>query len=374
VVVAMTLVNARFLTQHTTGIQRFATEIARELLLLRDDVTLAVPPGELDTAGLDPTRIVTVGHSRGHAWEQLDLPLFARRRRELLLNLASTGPTWYRPQISTHHDITYIRHPESFGRRFRAVYGVVVPRLIARSDGLLTVSEFSRGEIADHFGVDPARFTVVHNGADARFHPGEGATGRPYLLAVSSPNVHKNFARMLAAFERFAETHPDIELRVVGSQTNSFSRQHYDGSHARVRFLGRVDDDELTALYRGAIAFVFPSLYEGFGIPPLEAQQCGCPVIAARAASLPEVLASSAVYVDPYDEADLADAMSRVVDDPALRAHLVTAGLANAERFSWRASAQRVSGVIDDVLAARASPIVAANRRVKAQAARHPGA
>lgn len=370
----MTLVNARFLTQHTTGIQRFATEIARELLLLRDDVTLAVPPGDVDAAGFDPTRIVTVGRSRGHAWEQLDLPLFARRRRELLLNLASTGPTWYRPQISTHHDITYVRHPESFGRRFRAVYGIVVPRLIARSEGLLTVSEFSRGEIADHFGVDPARFTVVHNGADARFHPGAGATGRPYLLAVSSPNAHKNFARMLAAFERFADTHPDVELRVVGSQTNSFSRQRYDGSHARVRFLGRVDDDELTALYRGAIAFVFPSLYEGFGIPPLEAQQCGCPVIAARAASLPEVLASSAVYVDPYDEADLTDAMSRVVDDPTLRANLVAAGLANAERFSWRASAQRVSDVIDEVLTARASPTITANGRVKARAARHPNA
>jgi glycosyltransferase involved in cell wall biosynthesis len=370
----MTVVNARFLTQHTTGIQRFATEIARELLVRRDDVILAVPPGEVDTAGLDPTRIVQVGRTRGHAWEQLDLPLFARRRRELLLNLASTGPTWYRPQISTHHDITYIRHPESFGRRFRAVYGVVVPRLIARSDGLLTVSEFSRGEIADHFGVDPARFTVVHNGADARFHPGEGATGRPYLLAVSSPNAHKNFTRMLAAFERFAETHADVELRVVGSQTNSFSRQRYDGSHARVRFLGRVDDDELTALYRGAIAFVFPSLYEGFGIPPLEAQQCGCPVIAARAASLPEVLASSAVYVDPYDEADLADAMGRVVDDPTLRAHLVAAGLANAERFSWRASAERVSGVIDDVLSGRSSPVAATTGRVKAQAVRHPGA
>ncbi|WP_285136420.1 glycosyltransferase family 1 protein [Microbacterium sp. lyk4-40-TSB-66] len=374
----MTLVNARFLTQHTTGIQRFATEITRELLSLRDDVTLAVPPGEVDTAGLDPTRIVTVGRSRGHAWEQIDLPLFARRRRELLVDLASTGPTWYRPQISTHHDITYIRHPESFGRRFRAVYGIVVPRLIARSEGLLTVSEFSRGEISDHFGVDPARFTVVHNGADARFHPGaspgEGATGRPYLLAVSSPNAHKNFARMLGAFERFAATHPDIELRVVGSQTNSFSRQRYDGSHDRVRFLGRVDDDELTALYRGAIAFVFPSLYEGFGIPPLEAQQCGCPVIAARAASLPEVLASSAVYVDPYDEADLADAMSRVVDDPTLRAYLVTAGLANAARFSWRASAQRVSDVIDEVLTARASPPVAAVGPVKAPARRHPDA
>ncbi|MCJ1707878.1 glycosyltransferase family 1 protein [Microbacterium sp. VKM Ac-2923] len=370
----MTIVNARFLTQRTTGIQRFATEITRELLLQRPDVTLAVPPGPFETSGLDPARILQIGRTRGHAWEQVDLPLFARRRRELLLNLASTGPVWYRPQISTHHDITYIRHPESFGRRFRAVYGIVVPRLIAHSDRLLTVSEFSRGEIADHFRIDPARFTVIHNGADDRFHPGESIPDRPYLLAVSSPNAHKNFARMLAAFARFAETHPDVELHVVGSQTNSFSRQRYDASHTRVRFLGRVDDDELAALYRGAIAFVFPSLYEGFGIPPLEAQQCGCPVIAARAASMPEVLASSAVYVDPDDDADIADAMARVVDDPALRAHLVAAGLANADRFSWRASAQRVSAVIDEVEDARRSPTDGASGLVKAPATRRSGA
>jgi glycosyltransferase involved in cell wall biosynthesis len=370
----MILINARFLAQRTTGIQRFATEITRQLLDLRSDVVLAVPPGPIEAAGLDPARILRVGRTRGHAWEQIDLPLFARRRRCLLVNLASTGPVGYRPQISTHHDITWVRHPESFGRRFRAVYAVVVPRLIARSEALLTVSEFSRGEISDHFGVDPRRFTVIANGVDERFHPSAAPAGAPYLLAVSSPNAHKNFGRMLSAFARFAATHPQVELRVVGSQTNSFSRQRYDDSSARVRFLGRVDDDELAALYSGALAFVFPSLYEGFGIPPLEAQQCACPVIAARAASMPEVLGSSAVYVDPYDEEDLADAMSRVVDDPALRASLVSAGQTNAARFSWRASAERVSGVIDAVLAARHDRTAGASVRVKARTAWHPDA
>jgi glycosyltransferase involved in cell wall biosynthesis len=370
----MILINARFLTQPTTGIQRFATEITRELLDLRPDVALVAPPGRIDTAGLDPARIRRIGRTRGHVWEQTDLPLFARRRRSLLVTLASTGPIAYRPQISTHHDITWIRHPESFGRRFRAVYSLVVPRLIAHSDALLTVSEFSRGEIAGHFDVDPRRFTVIANGVDDRFHPGDSPADRPYLLAVSSPNAHKNFGRMLAAFERFAATHPEVELRVVGSQTNSFAKQRYDDSPARVRFLGRVDDEELASLYRGALAFVFPSLYEGFGIPPLEAQQCGCPVIAARAASLPEVLGSSAVYVDPHDDEDLAAAMSRVVDDPTLRASLISAGRDNAARFSWRTSAQRVSAVIDEVLAARDDRSDGTPVRVKAPSSRLPDA
>lgn len=349
----MIIVNARFLTQPMTGIQRFATEISRELLLLRDDVTLAVPSGTVAPADLDPTRITPVGRRRGHAWEQIDLPLHARRLRRPLLNLSSTGPVWYRPQISTQTDITYIRHPESFSRRFRAVYAAVVPRLVAHSDGLLTISEFSRAEVAAHFGVDPQRYTVVPCAADERFQPGAPPEGPRYFLAVSSPNAHKNFERMLRAFARFARTHPGIELRVVGSQTNSFARQRYAVPDAGVRFLGRVDDDELTRLYRGALAFVFPSLYEGFGLPPLEAQQCGCPVIAARAASLPEVLGDSAVFVDPYDEDDLAAAMGRLADDEGLRRRLVAAGLANAARFSWRRSAERVSDVIDRVLALR---------------------
>ena len=352
----MIVLNARFLTQRTTGIQRFATEITRELLVLRSDVVLAAPRGPIDPAGLPTSRIVRVGRLTGHAWEQIDLPLFARRRDAVLLGLASTGPVWYRPQVSTHHDITWVRHPESFGRRFRAVYGFVVPRLIARSDHLLTVSAFSRGEIAAHFAAPSESFTVVPNAADGRFRPAAddapGTTGR-YLLAVSSPNAHKNFARMLAAFARFSVAHPDVELRVVGSQARAFARQEYAEAGERVRFLGRVDDDDLAALYRGAVAFVFPSLYEGFGIPPLEAQQCGCPVIAARAASLPEVLGDSAVFVDPYDVDDLANAMTRIVGDEALRERLSRDGLRNARRFSWRASAERVSRVLDDVAVRR---------------------
>lgn len=349
----MIVINARFLTQHVTGIQRFASEISRELLALRSDVVLAAPRGLTPREGFHDRRIVRVGRLSGHAWEQIELPLFARHRGAVLLDLTSTGPVWYAPQVSTHHDITWLRHPESFDRRFRAVYRMVVPRLIARSDRLLTVSEFSKGEIATFFDAPAEKFTVVPNAADARFRPdGEAAPGR-YLLAVSSPNAHKNFARMLAAFARFSTTHPDVELRVVGSQTHAFARQEYAVPGERVRFLGRIDDDELTALYRGALAFVFPSLYEGFGIPPLEAQQCGCPVIAARAASLPEVLDDSALFIDPYDVDDIANAMTRVVEDAALREHLSRDGLRNAQRYSWRASAERVSRVLDEVVEAR---------------------
>ncbi len=351
----MVLINARFLMQQTTGVQRFAAEITRNLLVLRDDVTLIAPVGELIDYGLDPKRIEQCGKLGGHLWEQLELPRVARARNELIVNLTSTGPMWHRPQISTHHDITYVRHPDSFSAKFRALYSFLVPRVIASSDALITVSEFSRGELASHFGVPPTSFEVIGNGVDERFRPRtEGSRpGLPYFLAVSSPNAHKNFRRMLAAFERFSEQTPDIELLVVGSQKPSFSRQEYNQPGPRVKFLGRIDDDELIRLYSEALAFVFPSLYEGFGIPPLEAQQCGCPVIAEIAASMPEVLRDSALYFDPYSEIDIAVAMDRIANEPELRAQLKEAGFKNASRFSWLTSAESVSRLIDRLLASQ---------------------
>ncbi|HCH75473.1 MAG TPA: glycosyltransferase family 1 protein, partial [Pseudomonas sp.] len=144
----------------------------------------------------------------------------------------------------------------------------------------------------------------------AKFHPPSGAdrsgNARPYVLAVSSPNAHKNFARMVAAFLSL-EGFDDVELHIVGDSHSVFSgsTSSMDGN-PRVRILGRLNDDQLVREYQGATAFVFPSLYEGFGIPPLEAQACGCPVIAARAASIPEVLGESVLYFEPLNIEDIA--------------------------------------------------------------------
>lgn len=358
----MIYLNARFLDQPVTGIQRFAENIAAELLTIRDDVRL-IAPHDVQPRHDGPLAGHPVVHVRGGAglaWEQVTLPRFLKRRGSpLLLGLASTNPRSYTPQISTHHDVTYVRYPESFSTAFRAAYRAVVPGMLASSTAIITVSNFSRADIADHYGIPEDRFVVVGN-APTRLAPTSAAasvdrtSASPYFLAVSSPNVHKNFARLLWAFETFRETtRSPTELLVVGAQPRVFASTDLaadapDGVH----FLGRVSDSDLAALYQNARAFIFPSLHEGFGIPPVEAQAAGVPVASSASACMPEVLGDSALYFDPRSIDDIARALERMDSDPTLREQLTRAGKMNADRYSWQDSARRISACIDAALTA----------------------
>lgn len=345
----MIVVNCRHLTQKTTGVQRFAEQIIRTLAKEREDLVFVAPRGFTPSESGYPVK--AIGMLQGHAWEQIDLPRYLRKQgNPLLVNLMSTAPVFYPNKVMTAHDITYIRHPESFSRTFRALYALIVPPALRRSRNVITVSQFSRNEIAHQFSLDPSIFTVVHNAVDSRFSPQielREQDRTPYFLAVSSPNRHKNFEAMIEAY-RQSSLSPQFELKVVGEQNRSFADTSSDRRDVTgVSFTGRVSDSELISLYRGAFAFVFPSLYEGFGIPVLEAQACGSPVLSTNAASLPEVLADSALYFNPYDAADLANRMKEIVASASLRDELRARGLENVTRFSWELSAQKVGQLLD---------------------------
>lgn len=345
------VVNGRFLTHTPTGVQRFAREITRALARIRP-LTVIAPPGDLVDPDLG-AEIVQVGRRTGHLWEQVSLPRYLRRiGSPLLLGLANTGPAFYRPQIATIHDIIWVRHPDSFAPSFRLLYTLLSPTLLHRSTRVLTVSAFSASEISAHFGLPPERITVVSNAVSPEFRSDGPAhdEGVPYVLAVSSPNRHKNFDALVTAFDDARLTNIQ-RLLIVGRQARAFHSSS-TATSSRTRALGRVDDDELMRLYRGATAFAFPSLYEGFGIPPLEAQRMGTAVIAARSTALPEVLGDSALWVDPYDVDDIRRGLETIDRDPSLRAELARRGCANEARFSWQVSAQRVSDVVDETLAA----------------------
>ncbi|MBD1552160.1 glycosyltransferase family 4 protein [Pseudomonas typographi] len=350
----MIVINARFLTQELRGVQRFAEQVCLALRELRDDLVFVCPPGIRMQATAQALGAHVIGRHGGHLWEQWDLPRYlARQGHPLLLSLCATAPLFYRNQLATHHDITYVRHPESYSRAFRTSYRLMTPLLLRAAHGLITVSQFSRREISEHYRYPSERILVVANAVSGAFQPGEPLQAEPsYLLAVSSPSAHKNFARMISAFLAL-ENMDHVELRIVGAANGIFadpSLQQQAAGDGRIRFLGRLSDEELIAQYQGATAFVFPSLYEGFGIPPLEAQACGCPVLAANAASIPEVLQSSALYFDPLDTEHMARAMSLVLSNLTLRQHLRTLGLQNVARFSWEASARRISERIDSLL------------------------
>lgn len=357
----MIVINARFLTQETRGVQRFAEQVCLELGATRKDLTFVAPHDIRMHDSAKRLQVRCIGRHSGHLWEQLDLPLWlARNGSPPLVSLCNTAPLIYRNQVATHHDITYVRHPESYSRAFRGFYKGLTPLLLRRIKALITVSDFSRREIAGYYGYPSEKICVVPNAVASTFRPPDpqapNERDKPYLLAVSSPNAHKNFARMVAAFLSL-EGFDDVELHIVGDSHSVFSGTDCSVSDdRRVRLLGRIDDAQLVREYQGARAFVFPSLYEGFGIPPLEAQACGCPVIAARAASIPEVLGESVLYFDPLDIEDIARCMGHVLRDAQLRDDLRTLGEGNVLRYSWKRSAQIVSQLIDQTLTGKRSP------------------
>lgn len=347
----MIVLNARFLTQELRGVQRFAEQICLALKTMRSDLQFVCPPDIKmhDTARLLDAQVV--GQRTGHLWEQLDLPKYLRSQGSpLLVSLCSTAPLLYTNQIASHHDLNYVRHPESYSWKFRTAYRVMTPLLLKRIKTLITVSQFSKKEISSFYEFPAERIMVVPNAVSGDFHP--GLAPRPaqkYLLAVSSPSAHKNFSRMIQAFLAL-KGHADVELRIVGGGANVFADPNLQAlafGDPRIKFLGRLTDPALIEQYQNAAAFVFPSLYEGFGIPPLEAQACGCPVLAANAASIPEVLQSSALYFDPLDTEHISRAMSLVLNNLTIRQHLRTLGLQNVTRFNWERSARLISDRID---------------------------
>jgi glycosyltransferase involved in cell wall biosynthesis len=195
-----------------------------------------------------------------------------------------------------------------------------------RAAAQIAISEATRADAVRLAGFDPTRMTVVPLGVDARtFCPRDPTPTRPYLLFVGATDVRKNLAGVLAAHDGL-----DIDLVVVGTE---------GPPRDRVRWLGHVDDAQLPGLYAGALAFVFPSLYEGFGLPILEAMSCGTPVVTARLSAIPEVAGDAALYADPQD---LRPALQRIIADPALRADLRRRGLQRAAGYSWRRTAEGV--------------------------------
>jgi glycosyltransferase involved in cell wall biosynthesis len=348
----MLYVNARFLAQDLTGVQRFAEQISLALNDIRDDVVFLVPKGVKRKDFLGKVKFEEVGDRQGHLWEQLDLPSYLKKKNSpLLLNLCSTAPIFYRNQIVTHHDVTYKRYPKSFSRKFRLLYSILIPVMLRNSKKLITVSDFSRDEINSVYHCPKEKIAVVYNAVSGDFSKKNTDSKQNYLLAVSSPNYHKNFHGMLEAFSTL-NSDSGISLKIIGKSATTFAAQDFSkliSDSSKIEFMGRVDDNQLIELYQNALAFVFPSFYEGFGIPPLEAQACGCPVIAAKAASMPEVLADSVVYFDPNNVNDIATAMKKIISDQALRDELIVKGDNNVTRFSWHGSAEKVNQIIHEI-------------------------
>jgi glycosyltransferase involved in cell wall biosynthesis len=346
-------INARFLTQPLSGVQRFAREVTAAMATLSaageaPALRLLAPRGAPDGfAGL-PVEIV--GRLTGQGWEQVDLPRAAGR--DLLLNLGNTAPLMrLRRQAVVIHDAGIFDTPESYSLAFRSWYRtlhIALPRLGAR---IVTVSDFSRTRLSRRLGLDPARIGVVAEGgehalrdpADEGVLAKHGLTRHGYALAVGTRAAHKNLDALRDAVALLGSR--GMTLAVAGAADASVFRGAADVDAARA--LGRVTDAELRALYENALCLIFPSRYEGFGLPPLEAMWCGCPVLAASAGAVPEVCGDAALWFDAEGPRTPAAALARLLDEPGLADELRARGRARASDFSWPAAARRLLALVD---------------------------
>lgn len=354
----MLYVNARFLTQNITGVQRFAVNIALELKKANRNIVFLTPKNIIQKELAEKLDAQIVGISTGHAWEQLDLPLYLHKKsKPLLLNLTNTAPILYNNKVVTLHDIIFIKYPQSFSKKFLLWYNFFVPAVLSKAKHIITVSNFSKNDIVSHFNISKDYISVVYNAVDKVFIDEQKEVTEyqkgDYFLAVSSPNYHKNFERLIEAFILFNASYDNrFKLKIIGSLSSAFKSDYGKLSceDSSIEFLGRVTDLELKGLYSSAKAFLFPSLYEGFGIPPLEAQACGCIVLSSNAASLPEVLDNSAIFFDPLCVQDMKSAMNKLVSlSNDERKNIYIKALCNLERYSWEKSANKIIQLLQSI-------------------------
>lgn len=252
------------------------------------------------------------------------------------------------PFVFTIHDLIHLHVTGESGRFKRVYYQFVVRPAAHRARAVLTDSEFSRKQILEWSGLSADRVKVVWCGVDQTFSPlGQVYNpGFPYLFTVVNDKSHKNFSGLLEAFARSGLAR-DIKLIVNRKPDFWAARVSELGLEGRVVFQGLIPDDVLPSFYRGATAFVFPSLYEGFGLPPLEAMACGVPVLASNRTSIPEVVGDAGVLIDPQDLEVFAGGLRQVVEDSELRQKLALAGPARAKMFTWDRTAALVRSALE---------------------------
>jgi len=341
-------INGRFYAQRLSGVQRYGAEIVRALdeLVTRDSdsppTTLLIPAG-VEPPALRNIVVRAVGPGRGHLWTQTALAWAARDG--ILLSLAASGPLLHRRHLVVIHDAAIFRHPEFYSRSYVAFHRVTNEAL-ARVAKIATVSSFPQQELAAALRLPQQDILVAPNGAEhLRIAPDRHVLerldliGRKFFLALGSLTPNKNLAAAVRALARL--NRPDVLLIAVGDLDRGVFAATMPEGADQVMLAGRRSDAEIAGLMQSAQALVFPSIYEGFGIPPLEAMVHGCPVLASTAPAVKEVCGDAALYFDPHDDRHLSQLMAEVLDqDAAWHEALRARGQDRITHYSWSASAQ----------------------------------
>lgn len=338
----MIAANTRVLSAHLTGVQRYTVEL---LKCLGSEVEMISPSRRL------PGML-------GHVWEQLVLP--GRLNNSFLWSPSNTGPLSVRRQVVTIHDVVSLDHPEWLNPRFAAWYRWLIPRLARKVTAIITDSESTKQRLLGHVHIDESKVSVVHLGVDGRFAPARpsqvedsirtlGIPSPYYVLSLCSLEPRKNLGRLLEAWRRGqGELPSDLWLVLAGARGRKdiFGSVDLSNIPPNVYFTGYVSDELVPPLYSGALAFAYISVYEGFGLPPLEAMAAGTAVLTGNQTSIPEVVGDAALTVNPYDVDAIANGLVRLANDGILREDLGRRGIERARQFSWDICAERTLSIL----------------------------
>jgi glycosyltransferase involved in cell wall biosynthesis len=336
----MIVCNIRVLRAPLTGVQRYTLE----LLKRKPDTVRTVEAPETMKASF-----------LGHLWEQAVLPFEARG--QLLWSPASTGPICVKNQVVTVHDIAPIDCPEGYSPCFRRWYALQWRLLLPRVRGIISVSEFTKRRLIETFGLAADTIHVTPLGVDHdRFFPQPPdrvealrrklSLPENFAVFVGALSARKNIIRLLEAWPQCRQAGFSLVIAGGGGANHVLAGTNAPTLPPNARLLGRIDDAELPTLLTAAGAFVYPSLYEGFGLPPLEAMACGTPCLVADGTAIQEVTADAALRVDPLDVADIARGLTRLLGDAALRQELRAKGLGHAAGYTWDKTAAKTYEVL----------------------------
>ncbi len=333
----MIVCNSRILNAPRTGVGRYTTELLKRM----PSVRTVRPPAMLKTF-------------LGHAWEQAVLPFHARGN--LLWSPAGTGPIGVRNQVITVHDIAPLEYPEGYSPAFRQWYEFLWRRLLPRVRGIITVSEFNKRRLVERLNLSPDAIYVTPLGVDhSYFFPRTADEieavrrkhGLPekFVLFVGSLSARKNIRRLIEAWRQCRDA--DAHLVVAGGVgATGLAGGDLPDLPPRTIVIGRIDDDDLPALFTAATLFVYPSVYEGFGLLPLEAMACGTPCLVSNLTSIPEVTGPAARQMDAYDVPGMARALDELLRDASLLARMRETGLGHVKRFTWDTTALRTHEIL----------------------------
>jgi len=365
-------IDVRSLAHNLTGVQRYTFSLIEALLKIdKENQYILFPRGINQTASNTDKRknllLQIAQWTKAVSWEQLLLPLDA-----LCCNIdtfhfpAYAAPLLFPcPYVVTIHDMIYQLYPEETVPFFQTYLNVMTPLIAKMAKKIITVSQNSKEDIMRLLNIPEDKISVIYPGISESFKPAKDSTllqrvlgkyqiSSSYVLAVGTLEPRKNMVRLIKAFSVLKRAKQyDGQLVVVGGKgwfyDEIFQAVERLSLKKDVIFTGYVPDQELVCLYNGARVFVFPSLYEGFGAPPLEAMTCGVPVITSKASSLPEIVADAAILINPYDVSELAAAIADLLHDEKLQTELTEAGFRNVQRFSWDKAARDTLAVYNSI-------------------------